>query len=296
MLTLWRDDASARTMPADLSPPFAAKGAAVVRDRPHARELYATLLGPFSLFRCGQLVPLGPRGAVAELSRYLVAHAGTPVPRDELIELLWPEADPYRAVHRLHVAVSKLRGAVASRGAGKSPVRLADDQYSIEAESILTDCDLFETQYREAKRLGGCHEYAAAAGLFRAALAGYSGDYVADRPYAEWTVQKRAHFSERRLDAMTWLCEHALRSNDLGALADYAQAILDTDNLRERIHRYLMRVHYARGERGRAIRQYQRCADALQTELGVRPSRETDHLYHAILEDVALPDESYSYA
>jgi len=76
-----------------------------------------------------------------------------------------------------------------------------------------------------------------------------------DRPGRDTTrTERRARFAERRLDALTWLCEHALREGYLMALTEYAGEVLDSDNLRERIHRHLMRAHYALGERGLAIR------------------------------------------
>jgi LuxR family transcriptional regulator, maltose regulon positive regulatory protein len=280
MVTLWRQ-------------PTYCDPAATLPETTHrstSAELYATLLGPFTLSRNGRRVPIGRRGAVAELSRYLVAHAGRLVPRDELIELLWPSADVQRAVHRLHVAISNLRSTL---GAGASPLRLEDDKYVIVADSIRTDCDTFDAHYGEAKAAAARRAYAAAAESFRSALATYGGEYVADRPYADWTAQPRARFAERRLGALTWLCEHALREGDVMLLAEYAGEILETDNLRERIHRHLMRAHYALGERGLAIRQYQRCAVLLESELGALPSRETQQLYEAIVSDVPLPDERY---
>jgi len=280
MVTLWREPIHRE--------PLAARPAEA--SRPPAAELYATLFGAFTLSRHGRRVSIGRRGAVAELARYLVAHAGRQVPRDELIELVWPNADTRRAVHRLHVAVSSLRRAL---GAGASPLRLEDDKYYIAAESIVTDCDAFDGHYREAKAASARRAYAVAAEAFRAAVATYGGEYVADRPYADWTAQRRARFAERRLDALTWLCEHALREGYLMALAEYAGEVLDSDNPRERMHRHLMGAHYTIGERGLAIRQYHRCAELLQTELGVLPSRETQRLYQAISDDVPLPEERY---
>ena len=266
-------------------------------------ELYATLLGGFALYRAGKPVDVGQRGTLAELSRYLVAHAGRPIPRDELIDLLWPDAGPERAVHhRLHVAVSSLRHALDAAAAANLQqsqnaarlLQLEDDTYSIAADAIVTDCDVFDAHYRHGQAAAAGRDYELAAASFQHALDAWSGDYVADRPYAEWTATRRAHFAERRLDALAWLCENALRDDNLMALADYAREILEADNLRERVHRHLMRAFYRLGERGRAVRQYRRCAEILHAELGVAPSRETERLYQAIRDDAVLPDERLS--
>src|SRR5438552_2285960 len=76
-----------------------------------AAGLYAPLLGPFAVYRGRTRLQLGNSRSVVELGRCLIAHAGQPIPRDELIELLWPRSEPSQAVHRLHVAVSQLRAA-----------------------------------------------------------------------------------------------------------------------------------------------------------------------------------------
>src|SRR5215216_1667868 len=104
-------------------------------------ELYATLLGRFAIYREGRQLSLAHRGAVAELSRFMVAHAGRRVPRDELIELVWADADYERAVHRLHVAVSSLRRELdpgRSRGSDRtSPLLLEDETYCLSPEAVV---------------------------------------------------------------------------------------------------------------------------------------------------------------
>src|SRR5204862_1731136 len=54
-------------------------------------------------------------------------------------------------------------------------------------------------------------------------------------------------------------------------------------------HRALMRVHAKHGHLPAALRQYQRCVDVLQRELGVDPERETKALYQEIVRARAEP-------
>src|SRR5205823_2311996 len=62
----------------------------------------------------------------------------------------------------------------------------------------------------------------------------------------------------------------------------YGEQILQHDRGRERIHRQMMRLHNAAGNRSGAIRQYGRCVAALQEELGVQPDRRTRALLDQI--------------
>jgi LuxR family transcriptional regulator, maltose regulon positive regulatory protein len=254
-------------------------------------SLYATFFGKFALYRGSSPVALGHNRAVLELCRYLVACAGQRVPRDVLLDLLWPDVPVDLALHRLHVAVSALRGLLGETR--KDPLIQLDDQcYSVPALSVTTDCELFEQAYHRGKICLSHGDAPGAAAAFRGALELYQGDYLADNLYAEWTFVRRAHFVERRLSALTFLCEHAASQHDLSAVIDYATQILDIDNLRERSHRYLMRAYYAMGQRACALRQYKSCAEILQKELGAPPSRQTQELFEAISQDLPLPDET----
>jgi DNA-binding SARP family transcriptional activator len=48
-----------------------------------------------------------------------------------------------------------------------------------------------------------------------------------------------------------------------------------------------MGYYAAAGWRDRAVRQYRRCATALQFDLGIEPGPETQELYHRILHSQA---------
>jgi DNA-binding SARP family transcriptional activator len=68
----------------------------------------------------------------------------------------------------------------------------------------------------------------------------------------------------------------------------YGVAALRRDRARERTHRRLIRLHYLSGNRSEALRQYQRCVQALREELGVGPARSTVRLYGQVLAEAGL--------
>lgn len=252
--------------------------------------LFAAFFGSFALYRGRQRLTIGSSRSLCELGTYLMAHAGKSVARDALMDLLWPEVDPDRAAHRLHVAISELRRVVDAPGSA-SVVKLQDDSYQIAVCSVATDCELFEQHYQRARRAQAHGDFDTAATAFSAALQLYTGEFLADHPYLEWAARKRAHYAERHLTALTALCDGAARRRDYAALEEYARDILTVDNLREQAHRYLMRAHYHLGRRASAIRQFRTCAAELERELGAAPSLLTQQLLEAIYRDTPLPGE-----
>ena len=63
----------------------------------------------------------------------------------------------------------------------------------------------------------------------------------------------------------------------------YAHRYLAVDRLDESIHRRLIELYAARGDRAAALRQYRQCAILLERELGVQPLPETVSLYEVVL-------------
>jgi DNA-binding SARP family transcriptional activator len=72
----------------------------------------------------------------------------------------------------------------------------------------------------------------------------------------------------------------------------YGMRIMCYDRARERTHRRMMRLYYLLGDRAEALRQYERCAAALEEELGIHPSKSTTAIYRQIQADQL--DESTS--
>jgi len=259
---------------------------------PPVRPLYATLLGPFGMYRGESRLRLGHSRTVLELCQYLVARLGQAVPREELLELLWPDGDLDRTSHRLHVVVSELRTLLDVRGAGQSAVSCARDAYSMSAPAVSSDCVVFDEHYAAGQARLANGDRRGAAAEFRVAVTLYRGDYLLETPYAEWTYAPRTHYSARRLNALTFLCEQATAEQDLLTALDCAQQILEGDPLRELAHRCLMRTYSAMDDAACALRQYNLCARALQEGLGVEPSDKTRALAEAIRHGHPLPAET----
>ena len=64
----------------------------------------------------------------------------------------------------------------------------------------------------------------------------------------------------------------------------WAQHALALDPIREHLHHAVMASQYSMGDRASAIRQYLRCEQVLNRELGVGPSPELSALYRRITE------------
>src|SRR5262249_45497904 len=119
--------------------------------------------------------------------------------------------------------------------------------------------------------------------------------------FEEWAVQERQSWERRVLEALAALVEHHAARGAYGAAIAAAQRYLVSDKLAEDIHRRLITLYAAAGDRSAALRQFERCAAVLEHELGVSPLPETRAVCEAVrdgelrIENVELkmrrPDE-----
>ena len=148
---------------------------------------------------------------------------------------------------------------------------------------------LFEQAFANVGDVPGVQLNTAQAEVVGQMVGLYRGDLL-EGWYQDWCVFER----ERFLHMYLKLCDKLMRYCTVNAIYEagiaYGADILRYDLARERTHRQLMRLHYFSGNRTGALRQYERCRQALQEELGVAPAQLTQDLYQQICADALPPD------
>jgi predicted ATPase/DNA-binding SARP family transcriptional activator len=196
------------------------------------------------------------------------------LPRDAIIETLWPTSSPDSAVKSFYVAIHSLRRTLEptlSSGRKSSYVDISDEIVKLVPGSIAAvDVEEFE---RALQATGGDRRRHLAA-----ALALYAGDFLADEPYLDWPATRREQLRWKWRDAVL---EYARLEREAGQplLAIPAiERVLNGDPTDEAAYRALMSALAAAGRRDEALRHFERCAAALRDELGVEPGAETRSL------------------
>ena len=105
--------------------------------------------------------------------------------------------------------------------------------------------------------------------------------------YGDWQLQVQAQTEQRYLAALSRLIDARRAAGELDAALAYARRYLAVDDLAEDVHRRLIELHGARGDRGAATRQFEQCALILERELGVKPLPETRAAYETALGSAA---------
>jgi pimeloyl-ACP methyl ester carboxylesterase/DNA-binding SARP family transcriptional activator len=213
----------------------------------------------------------------------LLCHQGDAVPKDRLIDLVWGDATPRRAMAALENYVSVLRHRISDDAAvARDLLVTVPGAYRVKLDDGSLDIWRFDQLVAGAatQPAGARH------GMLAEAVGLARGELLADEPYADFAAGLRALYDERVRQARLDGAEDLLAVGRFREAAGWAEHALDTDGIAERGYRILILAHYALGEQGAALHAYDRCRAGLRDAIGASPLPETEALYLAVLNHV----------
>jgi ATP/maltotriose-dependent transcriptional regulator MalT len=247
-------------------------------------------LGSFAIWRGDQEVrDRDWRSSKArQLFQLLLTERGRSLPRDRVLDALWPEMEPDAAANNLRVTVNRLTKALEPDRPDGAPPTYVVQQGETYSFYTGSDHQLDTTEFAAAVAAGQRAERRgqrqAAIAAFRKAIDLYGGPYLPDNMYEDWTVVERERLAMLFNDAATRLGALLLNEGAAHEVIGLAWRVLENELAYEDAYRLLMRAHATLGERSTALRLYARCVTVLRDELGVEPLPETTALYNALRE------------
>lgn len=211
------------------------------------------------------------------LLTYLVLHREREIPRDELVEAVWPLGAPAKADPALRALLSKTRRALGPDAlTGKSVVAL-----DLPAP-VWVDVEVLARRGDEARRHLEAGAHADALAAAREALEACRHDPLADDD-APWMAELRRDLDIRRAAVHEHLGRAALAVGELTAAAQAARAVVKAAPYREAGHAILIRALARQGNTAEALRAYEDLRRRLRDELATAPCEELRALHEALV-------------
>ncbi len=229
-------------------------------------RLEIRLLGGFSVTKDGVPLNIGSRAAQALLA-YLALTAGSRHRRERLTGLLWPDSDEASARQNLRNALWALRKAVGEGYLLADKISVGFDQhagYFLDAAALSGSVDLEE------------------------AVASYGGELLPGF-YDEWVLLERERLRAEFDGQAELLVERLLADGRARDALGWAERWIAQGQAPEPAYRALMSVHHALGDQAGLASAYRRAVKALQEDLGLEPSPETQAHYERLLNEPAPP-------
>ena len=210
---------------------------------------------------------------------YRLANRLEPISREQLCYLFWPNAPESTARRTLSHLLTHLRNALPV----PEVIETINDYVGLDPERIWIDTVAFEEHCSTA--MLRCHHSISqqSLDLYRGPfLSGFSLNTSAE--FEAWVLQERCSWEQLYLQALAILIEQQTMCGAYEAAIVNAQRYLRTDDLAEAVHRRLIELYAAIGNRAMAIRQFEICAAILSREFNVSPQPMTWATYRVACE------------
>jgi LuxR family maltose regulon positive regulatory protein len=224
------------------------------------------------------------------LLKAIIGRGSKGVPKDVLMEDLWPEAPPDLTEKNFKVNLHRLRKVLEpamDKTYGSSYVHLKANLISLDPELCHLDIDDFLSALRAAEREEEQGNAKQAISLYQRAAELYGGDFLAEELYHSWAEVKREELRGRYLELLHRLAKLYEAQGSLLKAIDCYKQVIRTDPLAEAACRNLMLLYARRGMRNAALRVYEECRHALQEVLSAEPEEATTAIYRKIQESPA---------
>ncbi|MGE7433065.1 AfsR/SARP family transcriptional regulator [Kitasatospora sp. NPDC001175] len=240
--------------------------------RKDSRRVSFRTLGGFQVLRDGRAVPAAEwKSAKArQVLKLLLARRGAPVPREQLMDFLWPGEAPDRLGNRLSVVLSATRTALLGtrRCGGESP--LVADRDAVQLDLLRTEVDVMRFLDQAAEALDADRRGGDSTRPLALAQQLYKGAFLADDLYAEWALPLREEAHSEYLCVLHALVRQAGRSGDSALAGRAALRLLEHDPYDEQAHIGLIESLTRAGRHGEARRRYDAYTRQMRT-IGVVP-------------------------
>jgi DNA-binding SARP family transcriptional activator/TolB-like protein/Tfp pilus assembly protein PilF len=189
----------------------------------------------------------------------LCISGGKRVSRSRLIGLLWSLSADAQARMSLRHALSELNGLVNRQ----HPDLIEIDREGVRLNTALCWIDVLAAPDRPERLLDDMDGISAG--------------------FDQWLASERAQFDDRRRENLEQEIERLAKERaPLQLQIATARKLIAFEPAHEAAVRSLMKALVKSGDRAQAIREYERCREALRTNLDLPPSKETEDLYRGV--------------
>lgn len=258
----------------------------------HARgapRLHIHCFGGFRVKRGGNIVRdaewKSKRAKV--LVKLLISHDGHKVSREAAMEMLWPDASTDSLPMTLNSMLYRARKVLDANAGSEetaSCIVQEGDLLSLNNSTVWTDVGQFLVHCETAGRMKLKKDLKKVVAEYEKAFTLYQGDFLPEDLYHDWAGATRDRLRLLHLKALQDAGGISETLGDRDKAATFHERTFSSDPCNETACRWLMTWHLSNGQRGEAVRIYERCERALSTELDLEPDVKTKKLFRTIIE------------
>ncbi|MEN6439818.1 MAG: BTAD domain-containing putative transcriptional regulator [Syntrophobacter sp.] len=221
------------------------------------------------------------------LLKALIARGSVSVPKDVLIEDLWPEASAASGESNFKVVLHRLRKALEpsmTKAAGSSYLSLKENLLSLKKGLCQTDLNEFLVQRQKGRKAESAGDCKRAVQFYRVAVGLYLGDFLSEDLYAPWADLRRTELRAMYVELLFRMGDLYQQQGSSKKAIECYNSIIKADPACEEAYQKSMLIYSNRGMRSESLRLYEECKRVLENELGVAPGSTTVSIYKKIID------------
>src|SRR5579871_365748 len=216
-------------------------------------HIHSQLLGLLTVTQDGEQRTRFRTQKTASLLGYLACFLHRSHPREELIDLFWPNADLGAGRSSLRTALASLRRQLEPPGVVEGTVLMADRlSVRLQSESVSTDVDAFERTLQRARRTEDLRDRERE---LSAAIALYGGPLLSGF-YDDWVLRERTRLEQSYILALRDLVATLETLEEWEPAIEMGHRLVVAEPLSEEGHLTLIRLYAALGQTSAARRQF----------------------------------------
>jgi two-component SAPR family response regulator len=248
-------------------------------------------LGQFQIYRGDSLIreEEWDRNQPKKMLKAIVSYGGHEIPKEILIDELWPEESPKAAEKNFKTTLQRLRKSLEPsihEDFSSSYVHLHDNVVSLDPELCQVDANLFLSLLKKADEIEKRGDKKGALPLYTEAMEIYRGDFLPEELYAPWADKRREELRAKYIELLNKIAGLYERQGAFKKSIDCYKKALQADPLLEEPYQKLMTFYFSKGMNNEALRIYEDCKKVLKKELKTKPDSKTTAIYNKVLEKI----------
>ncbi len=220
---------------------------------------------------------------VRALLACLLSSPGRKLGREQVMDVLWPDADLETASSRLDRSVYSLRQVLEpalSRPASSHLLRIEREGLILADQSLIwVDADDFEHLLAQAHATS---DHGETEQLLEQAATLYVGEFLPEEHHSDWIIARREALQRSWMGLLLELADLRITRGALSTAIDSLDRLLAADPANEAAVQRLIVSLAQLDRRGEALRAYHRFANTLQRDYHIAPLPETRKFYEAV--------------